>query len=51
VVISCIRKNRSEVLVNTPPIRPVVVLANIAPRHTEGDEAVRYTGTFAESPT
>ncbi len=31
VVISCIRKDRSEVLVNTPPVRPLVVLANIAP--------------------
>jgi short-subunit dehydrogenase len=34
VVISCIRKNRSEVLVNTPPVRPLVVLTNIAPRLT-----------------
>lgn len=32
VVITCIHKNRSEVLVNTPPVRPLVVLANIAPR-------------------
>jgi short-subunit dehydrogenase len=31
VVVTCIRKNRSEVLVNTPPVRPLVVLANIAP--------------------
>ncbi len=31
VVISCIKRNRGEVLVNTPPIRPLVVLANIAP--------------------
>ncbi len=31
VVVSCIRKNRCEVMVNTPPVRPVVVLANIAP--------------------
>jgi short-subunit dehydrogenase len=31
VVVSCIRKNRAEVLVNTPPIRPLVVLVNIAP--------------------
>ncbi len=31
VVVACIRKNRSEVLVNTPPVRPLVVLANIAP--------------------
>jgi short-subunit dehydrogenase len=34
VVITCIRKNRSEVLVNTPPVRPLVVLANIVPRAT-----------------
>ncbi len=34
VVIKCILKNRSELLVNTPPIRPLVVLANIAPRIT-----------------
>jgi short-subunit dehydrogenase len=32
VVVSCIRKNRGEVLVNTPPVRPLVVLANIAPQ-------------------
>jgi short-subunit dehydrogenase len=31
VVIDCIRKDKAEVLVNTPPIRPLVVLANIAP--------------------
>jgi short-subunit dehydrogenase len=32
VVVKCIEKNRGEVLVNTPPIRPLIVLANIAPR-------------------
>jgi short-subunit dehydrogenase len=31
MVISCIRKNRAEVMVNTPPLRPIVVLLNIAP--------------------
>ena len=31
VVVTCIRKNRCEVLVNTPPLRPVAVLANISP--------------------
>jgi short-subunit dehydrogenase len=31
VVIDCIRKDKAEVLVNTPPIRPLVVLANIVP--------------------
>jgi short-subunit dehydrogenase len=32
VVVSCILKNRGEVLVNTPPLRPLVVLFNVAPR-------------------
>ena len=31
VVVRCIKKNKAEVMVNTPPIRPLVVLANIAP--------------------
>ncbi len=31
VVVRCIHKNRGEVLVNTPPTRPLVVLSNIAP--------------------
>lgn len=31
VTISCIKKDRAEVLVNTPPLRSLVVLANIAP--------------------
>ena len=31
VVISCIEKDRAEVVVNTPPVRPLIVLANIAP--------------------
>ena len=34
VTIGCIRKNRADALVNTPPIRPLVVLANIAPSIT-----------------
>jgi short-subunit dehydrogenase len=34
VVISCIHKNRAEVLVNRPPLRPLVVLSNIAPSLT-----------------
>jgi short-subunit dehydrogenase len=47
VVISCIRKNRAEVLVNTPPIRPLVVLANIAPRSTPRFmKLFGYAGTF-----
>jgi short-subunit dehydrogenase len=31
VTVSCIKKNRAEVIVNTPPVRPLVVIANIAP--------------------
>ena len=31
VVVRCIRKNKAEVTVNTPPVRPLIVLANIAP--------------------
>ncbi len=47
VVISCIRKNRSEVLVNTPPVRPLVVLANIAPGLTPRVlKLFGYTRTF-----
>jgi short-subunit dehydrogenase len=47
VVISCIRKNRSEVLVNTPPVRPLVVLANIAPGLTPRVmKLFGYSGTF-----
>jgi short-subunit dehydrogenase len=34
VTIDCIRRNRSEVLVNTPPVRPLVVLANMFPKLT-----------------
>ena len=36
VVLSCIRRNRAEVMVNTPPVRPLVVLANIAPSIVPG---------------
>ena len=31
VVLDCIRRNRAEVLVNTPPIKGLVVLATLAP--------------------
>ena len=31
VTVKCIKRNRAEVIVNTPPVRPLVVLANIAP--------------------
>ncbi len=34
VTIDCIRKNRSEVIVNTPPVRPLVVIANMFPAIT-----------------
>jgi short-subunit dehydrogenase len=30
-VLRCIRKNKVEATVNTPPVRPLIVLANIAP--------------------
>ena len=32
VVVRCIHKNRGEALVNTPPVRPLIVLFNIATR-------------------
>ena len=47
VVVDCIRKDRSEVIVNTPPVRPLVVLANMFPSITP--KLLRrfgYTGTF-----
>ena len=31
VTVSCIKKDRAEVIVNTPPVRPLVVLANMIP--------------------
>jgi short-subunit dehydrogenase len=34
VTIDCIKKNRSEVVVNTPPVRPLIVLANMFPAIT-----------------
>jgi short-subunit dehydrogenase len=34
VTIDCIKKNRSEVTVNTPPVRPLIVLANAFPAIT-----------------
>jgi short-subunit dehydrogenase len=47
VVVSCIRKNRGEVLVNTPPVRPLVVLANIAPQlMPKIMKLLGYTRTF-----
>ena len=31
VVVSCIKRNRSDVLVNVPPVRPLVALMSVAP--------------------
>lgn len=31
VVVRCIRNNKIEATVNTPPVRPLIVLANVAP--------------------
>ena len=47
VTVDCIRKNKAEVIVNTPPVRPLVVLANLFPSVTP--KLLRwfgYTGTF-----
>ena len=47
VTVSCIKRNRSEVLVNTPPVRPLIVLANIAPGITPFLlRKLGYSGTF-----
>lgn len=47
VTVSCIKRNRAEVLVNTPPIRPLIVLANIAPGITPFLlRKLGYSGTF-----
>ena len=47
VTISCIRKNRAEVIVNTPPVRPLVVIANIAPGLVPRlMKTFGYTGVF-----
>jgi short-subunit dehydrogenase len=47
VTIDCIRKNKAEVIVNTPPVRPLVVFANVFPSLTP--KLLRrfgYTSTF-----
>ena len=47
VTVDCIKRNRSEVLVNTPPVRPLIVLANIAPGLTPFLlRKLGYSGTF-----
>jgi hypothetical protein len=43
----CITNNRGEVLVNTPPVRPMTVLFNIAPRVMPAAmKLLGYTRTF-----
>jgi short-subunit dehydrogenase len=47
VVVDSIRKDKAEVVVNTPPVRPLIVLANMFPSVTP--RLLRwfgYTGTF-----
>ena len=47
VTVDCIRRNKAEVIVNTPPVRPLVVLANVLPSATP--KLLRwfgYTSTF-----
>ncbi|MBK5332675.1 MAG: SDR family oxidoreductase [Ilumatobacteraceae bacterium] len=47
VVVSCIHKNRGEVLVNKPPLRPLIVLFNAAPRvMPRAMKLFGYTRTF-----
>jgi short-subunit dehydrogenase len=47
VTVDCIRKNRAEVIVNTPPIGPLIVFASIAPRFVPRAMALfGYTKTF-----
>jgi short-subunit dehydrogenase len=47
VTVDCIKKNRAEVIVNTPPVRPLVVLASIAPGLVPKMMALfGYTKTF-----
>ena len=47
VVIRCIQKNRGDMLVNTPPIRPLLVLIAIAPRvMPRMMKLLGYTRTF-----
>jgi short-subunit dehydrogenase len=36
VTVLCIKRNKAEVMVNTPPVRPLIVLANIAPSIVPG---------------
>ena len=47
VTVRCIKRNKAEVTVNTPPIRPLVVLANIAPSIVPGMlHRLGYTKVF-----
>jgi len=47
VVVKCIKRNKAEVTVNTPPVRPLIVLANIAPSIVPGMlHRLGYTKVF-----
>ncbi len=48
VVLDCISKNRAEVIVNTPPIRPLIVLGEHVPvdHPVAASQRFGYTGTF-----
>ena len=47
MTVSCIKRNRAQVMVNTPPVRPLIVLANIAPGITPFLlRKLGYSGTF-----
>jgi short-subunit dehydrogenase len=47
VTVACIKKDRAEVIVNTPPVRPLIVLASIAPGIVPKMMALfGYTKTF-----
>jgi short-subunit dehydrogenase len=47
VVVSCIRRGRADVLVNVPPLRPLVTLLNVAPAVEPAlMRVLGYTRTF-----
>ena len=47
VVLKCIRKDKAEVIVNTPPVRPLVVMHNMFPKLTPSLlKAFGYSGVF-----
>jgi short-subunit dehydrogenase len=50
VVVSCIRRNRSDVLVNVPPVRPLVALMSLVPAIEPAlMRLFGYTRTFARA--